>query len=239
VHTRIDGRALDMLARSFDSARVELVEGKEILKCRVLRVNASLQEKCGHAIQDSTRSVALSYRGGAVCHDLPPLLSELSNITTSVLSTAWTEAWKMKPVIKTTRIVNIGPSLYLLYRKLPKTAKLSGTCDEVFVLPLCPGKSSNNAFTISGRTLANWSLKPLLKTFPSLINMTSRQRHVGSQRQDSFISQFSLGLFQHREIRYLTDGNLVVHLAIPLGFFDYNTESVFGNGSVVVVGIRN
>src|SRR5215510_1505358 len=31
----------------------------------------------------------------------------------------------------------------------------------------------------------------------------------------------------------------MVHLAILLGFFDYNTESVFWNSSVVVVGIRD
>ena len=74
LHARIDTSALDMLARSFDSAAVELIERKKILVGRALRVNASLHEKCDHAIQDSTHGVSLSYRVCPVCHSLLPLL---------------------------------------------------------------------------------------------------------------------------------------------------------------------
>jgi hypothetical protein len=71
----------------------------------------------------------------------------------------------MKPVIKGTKIVSIGSSRVFFYRKLPKRASVARTDD--LVLPLWPGKSSKSAFTIVGRTFVNWSLEPLLTTFPS------------------------------------------------------------------------
>src|SRR5262245_26691726 len=80
VHSRINTSALDMLARRFDAASVELVERKEVLILRALRVNTSLSEKCDYAIHRSTRAVPLSYCDDVVCHGHPPAL-ELSKLT--------------------------------------------------------------------------------------------------------------------------------------------------------------
>jgi hypothetical protein len=41
----------------------------------------------------------------------------------------------------------------MFYKKVPKIPALCVTCDDVLVLPLWPGKSSNNAFTIVGKNL--------------------------------------------------------------------------------------
>ena len=78
VHARLDTSALDMRARSLGTAAVELIEWKEILVGRTLRVDTSLQEKRGHAIQDSAHAVMLPYCVGAVCHNSPPLSGRTS-----------------------------------------------------------------------------------------------------------------------------------------------------------------
>ena len=62
-----------MLARSLGAAAVELIEWKEILLARTLRVDTSLQEKPVYAIQDSAHTVVLPYCVEAVCHSSPPL----------------------------------------------------------------------------------------------------------------------------------------------------------------------
>src|SRR5262245_61736149 len=85
VHSRINTSAVDMFARRFQAAPVELVERKEVLILRVLRVNTSLSEKCDHAIHSSTHAVPLSYYVGVVFHGLPPVLG-LSKLTDQCIS---------------------------------------------------------------------------------------------------------------------------------------------------------